>query len=56
MTALAMLKQGNKQQAAQLFAAISKDPDVPDSIRTRTGQIAGTLGIAPSAALPAQAQ
>ena len=56
MTALAMLKQGNKQQAAQLFAAISKDPDVPDSIRTRAGQIAGTLGVEPSAALPAQAQ
>ena len=56
MTALAMIKQGNKQQAAQLFAAISRDPDVADSIRTRAGQFAGTLGATPGAALPAQAQ
>lgn len=56
MTALAMLKQGNKQQAAQLLAAISKDSQVPEAIRTRDGQLAGTLGVQPSAALPQQAQ
>lgn len=56
MTALAMLKQGNKQQAAQLLAAIARDQDVPEPIRTRTGQLAGTLGVQPGAALPAQAQ
>jgi hypothetical protein len=56
MTALAMLKQGNKQQAAQLLAAISKDSQVPEAIRTRAGQLAGTLGVEPGAALSAQAQ
>ena len=56
ISALAMLKQGNKAQAAQLLAAISRDMDVPEPIRTRAGQLAGTLGVEPGAALPAQAQ
>jgi hypothetical protein len=56
MTALAMIKQNRKQEAGQLFAAIAKDSTVPQSIRARAVQVAGTLGVDASAALPSQAQ
>jgi hypothetical protein len=56
MTALAMVKQGNSKQAGQLFATIAKDKSVPDSIRERSVQIAGSLGTDASAALGPQAQ
>ena len=52
MTALALIKQGQSGQAAQLFAAIAKDRTVPDSIRARAVQIASSLGVDASAALP----
>jgi hypothetical protein len=51
LTAMAYLKQGQKDKAARLFAAIANDKQVPDTIRTRSAQIAGTLGIDASAAL-----
>ena len=41
MTALALIKQGKKKEAGQLFAAIAKDKDVPELIRDRAIQIAG---------------
>lgn len=56
LTALAMIKQGRKQEAGQLFAAIAKDPGVPQTIRSRAAQVAGSLGIEASAALQPQAQ
>ncbi len=56
MTALAMIKQGNKAQAGQLFVAIAKDNNVPDTIRARASQVAGSLGVDASAALQPQAQ
>lgn len=56
MTAMAMIKQGNRQQAGELFAAIAKDKSVPDSIRDRSIQLAGSLGVDASGALPTQAQ
>jgi hypothetical protein len=56
MTALALIKEGKKQQAGQLFATIAKDKSVPDSIRNRSIQIAGSLGVDASAALGPQAQ
>lgn len=56
MTALAMLKQGNKDQAGQLFAAIARDQAVPETIRARAVQIASSLGIDAGSALQAQAQ
>jgi hypothetical protein len=56
MTALALIKQGKKQEAGQLFATIAKDNGVPETIRTRAVQVAGTLGVDASAALPTQAQ
>lgn len=56
MTALAMIKQGRKQEAGQLFAAIAKDQSVPETIRGRATQLASSLGIDVSAALQTQAQ
>jgi hypothetical protein len=56
MTALAMIKQGRKQEAGQLYAAIAKDTGVPQSIRSRAIQLAGSLGVDASAAIQAQAQ
>lgn len=56
LTAMAYLKQGQKDKAARLFAAIANDRQVPDTIRTRAAQIAGTLGIDASAAIPQPAQ
>lgn len=56
MSAMAMIKQGDRKQAGQLFAAIAKDKTVPDSIRDRAVQLAGSLGVDVSAALPTQAQ
>ena len=52
MTAMALIKQGQQRQAAELFEAIAKDPGVPETIRARSVQIAGTLGVDASAALP----
>lgn len=56
LTALAMIKQGKKREAGQLFATIAKDKDVPQAIRDRSIQIAGSLGTDASAALGPQAQ
>jgi hypothetical protein len=55
MTALAMLKQGKNREAADLYAAIAKDRDVPESIRARAVQVAGSLGVEVGALQP-QAQ
>jgi hypothetical protein len=56
MTALAMIKQGKKGEAGRLFAAIAKDKSVPDAIRARSVQIAGSLGVDASSALDSLAQ
>lgn len=56
MTAMAMLKQGRKSEAGRLFAAIAADNQVPDTIRSRAVQIAGTLGVDATASLPAAAR
>ena len=53
---MAYIKQGKKLEAGRLFAAIAADKQVPDSIRARAVQIAGTLGVDASASLPASAQ
>lgn len=52
MTALALLKAGRKSEAGRLFAAIAGDKAVPDSIRGRAVQMAGSLGVDASASLP----
>jgi hypothetical protein len=56
MTALALIKQGKKQEAGQLFAAIAKDKTAPESIRGRSIQIAASLGVDASSELGPQAQ
>jgi hypothetical protein len=45
MVAVAHLKANRPQQAGPIFAAIAKDPQVPDTIRSRAVQMAGALGI-----------
>ena len=52
MTALALLKAGRKSEAARRFAAIAATKGVPDTIRGRAVQIAGSLGVDASASLP----
>jgi hypothetical protein len=56
LTAMAMLKLGRKDEAGRLFAAIAADANVPNTIRSRAVQIAGTLGVDASASLPAAAR
>ena len=56
MTAMALIKQGKRAEAGRLFATIANDRTVPDSIRARSVQIAGSLGVDASAALGPQAQ
>ena len=56
MTAMAMMKQGNNRQAAQLFAAISRDQTVPETIRARAVQVASSLGVDAGPAARTQAQ
>lgn len=41
----AYLDQGRKDLAGPLFAAISKDKNVPSSLRSRSRQMAGMLGV-----------
>ena len=45
MTAMALIKQGKKQEAGRLFAAIAKDKTVPEESRGRSAQVASSLGI-----------
>jgi hypothetical protein len=52
MTALALLKQNKKAEAGRLFAAIAADTQVPQTIRTRAVQVAGTLGVDATASMP----
>lgn len=50
MTAMAYLKQGQKEKAGRLFAAIAADRQVPETLRNRAVQVAATLGVQASAA------
>jgi hypothetical protein len=44
MVAMAYLKQKQPQRAAAIFAQMAKDQTVPESIRQRATQMAGSLG------------
>jgi hypothetical protein len=44
LVAMAYLKQGKKDLAGPLFAAIAKDEQAPRSMRSRARQMAGMLG------------
>jgi hypothetical protein len=45
MVASAYLKLNQPAQAGKLFAAIARDKKVPDSLRSRAQQMAGSLGV-----------
>jgi len=45
MVAISYMKLNKPQEAGRLFAAIAKDRKVPESIRARAGQMAGSLGV-----------
>ena len=53
---MALIKQGKNAEAGQLFAQIAHDKQVPDALRGRAVQIASTLGVDASGALPQPAQ
>ena len=44
LVAMAYLKQGKEELAGPLFAAIAQDDAVPQTLRSRTRQLAGLLG------------
>ena len=44
------------REAGRLFAAIAADHQVPETIRTRAVQVAGTLGVDAAASMPALQQ
>jgi len=52
MVGMALIAKGQKPAAAQLFAKIAADRAVPESLRTRAVQVAGSLGFDASASLP----
>jgi hypothetical protein len=52
LTAMALLRQNKKAEAGKLFSAIAFDREAPDTIRARAVQLAGSLGVDASAALP----
>lgn len=52
LTAMAMLKQNRRAEAGRMFGAIAADKQVPQSLRSRAVQIAGTLGVDATAQLP----
>ena len=45
MTGIAYLKMGRTREAGAVFAALAKDEGVPESIRSRSVQLAGVLGV-----------
>ncbi|MBT2187057.1 tetratricopeptide repeat protein [Sphingobium nicotianae] len=57
LTAIAYLKMGKRDLAAELFGSLARDAAVPDSIKLRAGQMASALGAAaPAAPAPALAR
>ena len=52
LVAMAMLAKGDRTGAGQLFAKLAADPQVPQTIRLRAVQIAGSLGVDATASLP----
>jgi hypothetical protein len=45
LVAMAYLDQGRNAEAGALFAAIAKDDEVPDTLKSRARQMAGLLGV-----------
>nr|WP_294850793.1 tetratricopeptide repeat protein [uncultured Sphingomonas sp.] len=51
LTGMAMLAKGDKAGAGQMFARLAADKTVPESIRIRAAQLAGSLGVDASASV-----
>lgn len=45
LVAIAHLEAGNREEAGALFSAISQDEEMPQTLRNRTRQMAGLLGV-----------
>lgn len=45
LVAMAHLEAGNRAAAGKLFAEISKDEDLPETLRSRARQMAGLMGV-----------
>lgn len=45
LVAMAHLEAGNRAEAGKLFAEISKDEDLPETLRSRARQMAGLMGV-----------
>jgi len=45
MVAISYIRLNKPQQAASLFAAMAKDKKLPDTLRSRATQMAGSLGV-----------
>ena len=45
LVAMAYLDQGNQAEAGALFAAIARDKDTPETLKARSRQMAGLLGV-----------
>ena len=45
LVAMAHLEAGNRAEAGKLFAAMSKDEALPETLRSRARQMAGLLGV-----------
>lgn len=45
LVAIAHLEAGDKDKAGALFASMAKDENLPDTLRTRSRQMAGLLGV-----------
>jgi hypothetical protein len=56
LTAMAYVKKGQLDKAARLFTAMSDDKTVPETIRNRATQIAGTLEVESAALAQPTAQ
>lgn len=56
MVGMALIAKGQRGPAAELFKKIAADKSVPESLRSRAVQVAGTLGVDASASLPAPAE
>ncbi len=57
MTALAYMKMNRNREAGAMFAALAKDEGVPESIRSRSVQLASVLGVdVPPTAAPSRTQ
>jgi len=50
LTGIAYLKMGRRDLAGEMFASLTRDPTVPDTIKLRAGQMASMLGSVPAAA------